>query len=109
MEAWGLTDPGKVRNQNQDYYELKQMDDKSILAVVCDGMGGEEYGEKASLFAVENLKEFQNKDFNKYVNEYIEKANKRICDLIEENKKVVSIFKKQQQKKKKGSKNGWRI
>ena len=21
MEAWGLTDPGKVRSQNQDYYE----------------------------------------------------------------------------------------
>ena len=40
MEAWGLTDPGKVRSQNQDYYDLCQLDDGSILAVVCDGMGG---------------------------------------------------------------------
>ncbi len=55
MEAWGLTDPGKVRNQNQDYYELKQMDDKSILAVVCDGMGGARAGNVASRLAVDVL------------------------------------------------------
>lgn len=53
MEAWGLTDPGKVRSQNQDYYDLCQLDDGSILAVVCDGMGGARAGNIASRLAVD--------------------------------------------------------
>lgn len=53
MEAWGLTDPGKIRSQNQDYYDLSQMDDGSILAVICDGMGGARAGNIASRLAVD--------------------------------------------------------
>jgi len=53
MEAWGLTDPGKVRSQNQDYYDLRQLEDGSILAVVCDGMGGARAGNIASRLAVD--------------------------------------------------------
>ena len=53
MEAWGLTDPGKVRSQNQDYYDLSQLDDGSVLAVVCDGMGGARAGNIASRLAVD--------------------------------------------------------
>jgi len=53
MEAWGLTDPGKVRSQNQDYYDLRQLDDDTMLAVVCDGMGGARAGNIASRLAVE--------------------------------------------------------
>ena len=55
MEAWGLTDPGKVRSQNEDFYELRQLDDESILAVVCDGMGGAKAGNVASRLAVDVL------------------------------------------------------
>lgn len=94
------TNVGKVRKNNEDnfyfngiykrapeetHFMKKDLVYHGGLFAVCDGMGGEEFGEKASLFAVENLKEFQNKDFEKYVNEYIGKANKRICDMIEEN------------------------
>ena len=39
MEAWGLTDPGMVREQNQDSYDIVQMDDGALLCIVCDGMG----------------------------------------------------------------------
>ena len=53
MEAWGLTDPGKVRSQNQDFYELRELDDDTMLAVVCDGMGGARAGNVASRLAVE--------------------------------------------------------
>ena len=53
MEAWGLTDPGKVRSQNQDFYELRELDDGLVLAVVCDGMGGARAGNVASRLAVE--------------------------------------------------------
>lgn len=51
MKAWGMTNPGKVRSQNQDYYAIEKMEDGSILAVVCDGMGGAKAGNVASHLA----------------------------------------------------------
>lgn len=53
MEAWGLTDPGLVRAENQDYYLLQQLGANDLLAVVCDGMGGARSGNVASRIAAE--------------------------------------------------------
>ena len=53
MQSWGLTDPGCVRKQNQDAYRIEQLDRKTLLAVVCDGMGGAKSGNIASTLAVE--------------------------------------------------------
>ena len=53
MQSWGLTDQGCVRKQNQDAYKIEQLDRSSILAVVCDGMGGAKSGNIASTLAVE--------------------------------------------------------
>lgn len=53
MEAWGLTDPGLVRKQNQDYFELVELGRDRLLAVVCDGMGGAKSGNVASKLAVD--------------------------------------------------------
>lgn len=53
MEAWGLTDVGNVREQNQDYYRISQLDEDVLLAVVCDGMGGAKAGNVASRLACE--------------------------------------------------------
>ena len=53
MEAWGLTDPGMVREQNQDSYDIVQMDDGALLCIVCDGMGGAKSGTVASRLACE--------------------------------------------------------
>ena len=53
MEAWGLTDPGLVRSQNQDYYLLQKLGNHDLLAVVCDGMGGARSGNVASRLAAE--------------------------------------------------------
>jgi serine/threonine protein phosphatase PrpC len=53
MEAWGLTDPGMVREQNQDSYDIVQMEDGALLAIVCDGMGGAKSGNVASKLACE--------------------------------------------------------
>ena len=53
MEAWGLTDPGLVRSENQDYYLLQQLGEHDFLAVVCDGMGGAKSGNVASRLAAE--------------------------------------------------------
>ncbi len=53
MEAWGLTDLGNVRRQNQDYYDIVQLDAQRLLLVVCDGMGGAKSGNVASRLAAE--------------------------------------------------------
>ena len=53
MQYWGLTDPGSVRKQNQDAYQIAQLDKNSLLCVVCDGMGGAKSGNIASSLAVD--------------------------------------------------------
>jgi len=53
MQCWGLTDPGCIREQNQDTYQLVQLDRNTLLCVVCDGMGGAKSGNIASTLAVE--------------------------------------------------------
>ena len=53
MQSWGLTDQGCVRSQNQDAYQIAQLDRNSLLCVVCDGMGGAKSGNIASTLAVD--------------------------------------------------------
>ena len=53
MQSWGLTDPGCVRKQNQDAYQIEQLDRNTVLCVVCDGMGGAKSGNIASSLAVD--------------------------------------------------------
>ena len=53
MEHWGLTDTGKVRSQNQDAFRIEDLDRHTVLAVVCDGMGGAKSGNIASKLAVD--------------------------------------------------------
>ena len=53
MRSWGLTDQGCVRVQNQDAYQIAQLDRNSLLCVVCDGMGGAKSGNIASTLAVD--------------------------------------------------------
>lgn len=53
MQYWGLTDAGLVRPQNQDAYQIEQLDKNTLLCVVCDGMGGAKSGNVASTLALE--------------------------------------------------------
>ena len=53
MQYWSVTDPGCVRTQNQDAYQITQMDRNTLLCVVCDGMGGAKSGNIASSLAVD--------------------------------------------------------
>ena len=53
MQYWGLTDRGCIRTQNQDAYQIQQLDRNTLLAVVCDGMGGAKSGNIASMLAVD--------------------------------------------------------
>lgn len=53
IRAWGITDKGAVRTQNQDSYYLKHLGEALAVAVVCDGMGGAKAGNVASSLAVQ--------------------------------------------------------
>ena len=53
MQCWGLTDPGCVRKQNQDAFQIERLDNDCLLCVVCDGMGGAKSGNIASSLAID--------------------------------------------------------
>jgi PPM family protein phosphatase len=54
LEAYGLSDPGCIRTNNEDYYLLSP---EMGLYLVADGMGGAQAGEHASKLAVETVAE----------------------------------------------------
>ena len=53
MQYWASTDPGVVRNQNQDTYQIESLDKNTLLCVVRDGMGGAKSGNVASTLAAD--------------------------------------------------------
>ena len=55
IKAWGITDKGAVRPQNQDAYYLEVRPEGWAVGLVCDGMGGARAGNVASLLAVEQF------------------------------------------------------
>ena len=55
MHMWGITHRGAVRQQNQDTYATRLLDDGRVIALVCDGMGGARAGNIASAMAVETF------------------------------------------------------
>ena len=65
MELWGITDSGKVRQQNQDVFKTLYDEDRGIaVLVVCDGMGGARAGNVASALAADT--------FMHHIGKYIE-------------------------------------
>ena len=51
----GKSDVGRVRDMNQDAFYCQPLDGGAVLAIVCDGMGGEKGGNVASSVAVEQI------------------------------------------------------
>ena len=98
IESSALTHIGLVRTSNEDNYYVNgkskadntavaegynedKMRDSYIYAV-CDGIGGESYGELASMIAVKTLALYQTTDIRHTITEYIRRANKYICDEL---------------------------
>ena len=49
MNSFGITDRGKVRRDNQDSFLIERIEGRdALIAVLCDGMGGEKAGNIAS-------------------------------------------------------------
>ena len=69
MQYWALTDPGMVRPQNQDAYQVVQLDRNTLLAVVCDGMGGAKSGNVASSLSVEVFVEEIQRNYTPYMDQ----------------------------------------
>ncbi len=55
LRAYGVTDKGRVRATNEDYFAI---DESLGLAVVADGMGGHNAGEVAARLAVDTIVDF---------------------------------------------------
>ena len=55
LEAFGLSDPGCVRSNNEDYFIS---DSESGIFILADGMGGANAGEYASRLSAETLYEY---------------------------------------------------
>lgn len=55
MNVWGITHRGAVREQNQDAYDYRRLEDSRVIALVCDGMGGARAGNVASTLAVDTF------------------------------------------------------
>ena len=58
MQSYGLSDPGRVRKNNEDFLLVN---DGLQLYIVADGMGGAQAGETASRMAVETVSEVMGK------------------------------------------------
>lgn len=100
--AYVRSDVGKVRNNNEDNYRIQEKfrsdvsknnseltvecTDDSALFSVCDGMGGEECGEIASLIAVRDIRSASCENWKDIVNEDVQKLNISVCDYAKENR-----------------------
>lgn len=101
IQAAAVTNVGRVRANNEDnYYLCGQIrrdvsaptakcscvvPAKNFLAAVCDGMGGEENGELASLMAVQTLHPCSITRTQKTALADIQAANTAICNEMEKN------------------------
>lgn len=78
LESFGISDPGSVRANNEDYYLL--IPEKGLY-VVADGMGGAQAGEHASRLAAETVAECirdrEHNDAASLANAF-EEANRRV-------------------------------
>ncbi len=86
IEAAGVTDPGCIRSNNEDFFLIEP---SLGLYLVADGMGGAQAGEHASKLAAETVREVvttANGTINRdALVKAFEEANRRVMDKASEN------------------------
>lgn len=93
METSYLTDPGKVRDHNEDSVIIIRNEKNEYLLAVADGMGGHKAGEVASSIAISHIgKRFRElgcvgnkEDAINWIKEVVSEANVLIYRYTEEN------------------------
>ncbi|MBQ3385192.1 MAG: Stp1/IreP family PP2C-type Ser/Thr phosphatase [Erysipelotrichaceae bacterium] len=84
MRYYGLTDRGLTRPQNQDSFRIVQQDD-TVLAIVCDGIGGHQAGDIASRMACDTMVRCFRRQYDKnpeiWYTHSLEKVNKVVYEL----------------------------
>ena len=83
LEAYGLSDPGCVRTNNEDYFLLAPSLD---LYLVADGMGGAQAGEHASKLAGDTVADFvwaANERSGDVLLRALAEANRQVIDAAE--------------------------
>jgi PPM family protein phosphatase len=83
LEAFGLSDPGCVRTNNEDYFLLAPSLD---LYLVADGMGGAQAGEHASKLAGDTVADFvwsASERSGDILLRALAEANRRVIDAAE--------------------------
>ncbi len=68
MKVFSLTDIGLQREENQDTVWSEQISDTACVAVLCDGMGGEQAGGLASKMAEEIIVKRIKESYNEMMN-----------------------------------------
>lgn len=89
MEFYTITDKGKVRTNNEDFY-TNLSSDKFHLFIVCDGMGGHNSGEVASRIACETISKHVKENYDKMesfdlIAESVKLAHDNISEISEAN------------------------
>ena len=86
MKSYYLTDPGMVRDHNEDSVIIVKNDEGSHLMAIADGMGGHSAGEVASSIAINYLGEHFKESFRKmskvdavnWIRDVVDEINTRI-------------------------------
>ncbi|MBR5485628.1 MAG: Stp1/IreP family PP2C-type Ser/Thr phosphatase [Oscillospiraceae bacterium] len=94
IQIYGNTHCGMVREQNQDCFVTRVIDEKTGYAIVCDGMGGAKAGDVASSAACSVIDEHFKKNIRAGLSEItvrniissaMQSANKKVYNLSNEN------------------------
>jgi len=99
MEYSYLTDPGKVRDHNEDSVTIVKNNSGEILMAVADGMGGHKGGEIASSIAITNIgKRFMatgsvgnKEDAISFIKEIVSEANVLLYRYTNENPEITGM------------------
>lgn len=92
MQTFYFTDPGKVRDHNEDSVTILNNENKDFILAIADGMGGHKAGEIASSIAIEHIKEEfyklpalgKKEEAIEWLREIVKEINKKIFDYAKD-------------------------
>lgn len=92
MQTFYFTDPGKVRDHNEDSVTILNNENKDFILAIADGMGGHKAGEIASSIAINQIKEEfyklpslgKKEEAIEWLREIVKEINRKIFEYAKE-------------------------